>query len=165
MPADPRLHIVLVGDGELAERVRAQARGAGLDRVHFLGSRRDVPALLAASDSFVLPSLWEGLSVALIEAMASRLPIIATDVSGTNRVMVDGETGWIVPPGDSAALVGAIGELRSERERATSMAAAARARVVERFAAASQAERLAALFRGADEVSEVGVARLETEAR
>ena len=97
--------------------------------------------------------------------MASRLPIIATDVSGTNRVMVGGEAGWIVPPGNAEALAGAIGELRADTERAASVAAAARARVVERFGAATQAERLAALFRGGDQVHEVGVARLETEAR
>jgi glycosyltransferase involved in cell wall biosynthesis len=140
------LHIVLVGDGELAEDVRARVAALGLDgRVHLLGTRRDVPELLAASDSFVLPSLWEGLPVALVEAMASRLPVVATDVSGTSDVMVAGVTGWIVPPGDSGTLARAITELVSEPARASAMGEAAAARA-DAFSAQSQAEHLVALF-------------------
>jgi glycosyltransferase involved in cell wall biosynthesis len=106
-----------------------------------------VPELLAASDSFVLPSLWEGLPVALVEAMASRLPVIATDVSGTCQVMVPGETGWIVPPADADALAKAMIELVSDPARAAAMAQAAAARAAA-FSAQAQAEHLAALFRG-----------------
>jgi glycosyltransferase involved in cell wall biosynthesis len=145
----PHLHVVLVGAGDLSADIRAQVDAAGLtSRVHFLGSRRDVPALLAASDSFVLPSLWEGLSVALVEAMASSLPVIATAVSGTRQVMIDQVTGLLVPPGDAGALAHAVLDLVSDPARASAMGAAGRRRVVAEFGAAGQADQLAALFRG-----------------
>ncbi len=143
----PRLHVLLVGEGELSDDIRMQVEDAGLTgRVHFLGSRRDVPALLAASDSFVLPSLWEGLPVALVEAMASALPVVATAVSGTRQVMIDGETGFLVPPDDAPALARAIVELLSDPARASEMGVAGRRRVVTHFGAAAQAEHLATLF-------------------
>ncbi len=149
-PRFPNVHVLLVGEGELLDETRTQVRAAGLeDRVHFLGSRRDVPELLAASDSFVLPSLWEGLPVALVEALASGLPVVATAVSGTSQVMTDGVTGWMVPPGDVDALARAMGDLLADPARAAGMAAAGRERVVASFSAGAQAERLAALFRGA----------------
>jgi glycosyltransferase involved in cell wall biosynthesis len=141
------LHIVLVGDGELAEAIEARVAALGLDgRIHLLGTRRDVPELLAASDSFVLPSLWEGLPVALVEAMASRMPVIASAVSGTSQVMVAGVTGWVVPPGDPDALARAMVELVSDPSRAATMADAAADRSAA-FSAAAQAEQLVALFR------------------
>jgi glycosyltransferase involved in cell wall biosynthesis len=144
----PDLHIVLVGDGELAEEIKGRLRAFGLDRrVHLLGTRRDVPELLAASDSFVLPSLWEGLPVALVEAMASDLPVIATAVSGTSQVMIDGETGWLVPPGDGQALAAAMVDLLSDPGKARTMAANARQRAGA-FSARGQAEQLAGLFSG-----------------
>lgn len=149
-PIFSNLHILLVGDGELAVDIDAQVEAAGLrDRIHFLGTRRDVAELLAASDSFVLPSLWEGLPVALLEAMASALPVIATSVSGTSQVMVPGMTGWLVPPAEPGALADAMRELLSDRDRAAAMAAAARERVASRFSARAQAERLSAHFREA----------------
>lgn len=145
----PRLRVLLVGDGELREPTRRQVEDAGLgERIHLLGSRRDVPQLLAASDAFVLPSLWEGLPIALIEAMATGLPVVATAVSGTSDVMVHGETGWVVPPGDATALAGALDELLADPARASAMGAAARERVATSFGALGQAERLAELFRG-----------------
>jgi glycosyltransferase involved in cell wall biosynthesis/Ser/Thr protein kinase RdoA (MazF antagonist) len=144
----PHLHILMVGDGELLPQVRAHVEALGLaDRIHLLGSRRDVPDILAASDSFVLPSLWEGLPVALVEAMASRLPVIATRVSGTSQVMLDGRTGWLVPPADPAALEHAIVQLLADPKRASDMAVAARERVESEFSANAQAEQLAELFR------------------
>jgi glycosyltransferase involved in cell wall biosynthesis len=146
----PGLHVLLVGDGELAGDVRAQVKAAGLaERVHLLGAQREVPQLLAASDSFVLPSLWEGLPVALVEAMASELPIVATAVSGTSQVMEDGVTGWLVPPGDPAALAAAMADLLANPERAAARAAAGRTRVATAFSARRQAEQLVDLFRRA----------------
>lgn len=150
LPDHPELHLVLAGDGPLVDEVRSRVTAAGLtDRVHFLGTRRDVPDLLAASDSFVLPSLWEGLPLALVEAMAGRLPVIATNVSGTEQVMIGGKTGWIVPPGDASALADAMRELLADDRRAATMAASARHRAI-RFSAEAQAAELSALFeRGA----------------
>ena len=111
-----------------------------------LGNRDDVPDLLAASDLFVLPSLWEGLPMALIEAMASGLPIVATEVSGTIRVMVPGQTGILVPPGDAQKLAEAILQLLSDPERARAMGKAARRRVEREFSAQKQAEEHLALY-------------------
>lgn len=144
----PDLHILLVGDGELRDDLLAQVRSAGLaEHIHFLGSRQDVPDLLGASDCFILPSLWEGLSMALVEAMASGLPVIATEVSGTNQVMVDGETGLLVPPGDVARLAEAMLALLADPERARAMGEAARRRVEEYFSARRQAVDHIALYR------------------
>jgi len=147
-PRFPTLHILLVGDGGLADRVREQVRAAHVsDHVHFLGTRRDVPELLSASDSFVLPSLWEGLPVALTEAMASGLPVIATDVSGTSQIVTDGESGLLVPPGDEEALAEAIDRLLSDPALASEMAASGRERIAASYGARAQAEHLADLFR------------------
>ena len=144
----PELHVLLVGEGELEPAVRDAVAAAGLtSRVHFLGSRRDVEALLAASDSFVLPSLWEGLPVALVEAMAAGIPVIATEVSGTSQVMIDGTTGWLVPPGDASALTRAIRELLARSRAARRRWPRPVARGVDaQFNAIGQAEQLAALF-------------------
>ncbi len=143
----PDLHLLLIGDGELRTALEERTRALGLaERVHFLGTRRDVPELLAASDGFVLPSLWEGLSVALVEAMAGALPVVATRVSGTNQVMVDGETGWLVPPADPAALAAAIEALLADPKEAAARGDRARRRVEKLFSAQKQARDHLALF-------------------
>lgn len=146
----PDTHWLLIGDGALRETLQAQANAAGLaQHIHFLGNRSDVPALLAASDGFVLPSLWEGLPMALIEAMASGLPIVATEVSGTKQVMVAGETGLLVPPGSVPHLQAAMLDMVSNPQRAQAMGAAAQRRVEALFSARKQAEEHVALFQRA----------------
>jgi glycosyltransferase involved in cell wall biosynthesis len=154
----PDLHIILLGEGLLRKEVEGQVRIAGLDeQIHFLGSRSDVPDLLAASDYFVLPSLWEGLPMALIEAMASGLPIVATDVSGTNQVMVHEETGLLVPPADSQQLSQALIRLISNPDQAKSMGAAARRRIIMDYSAQKQAQEHLDLF-AADVVVDLSAA-------
>lgn len=146
----PALHVLLIGDGELRPALQAQTRALDLDaHVHFLGTRSDVPDLLAASDGFVLPSLWEGLSMALVEAMASRLPVIATAVSGTTQVMVHDETGLLVPPGDAPALAAAICQLLSDPGAAAAMGRRGRRRVERHFSARKQAQDHVALYQRA----------------
>lgn len=144
----PRARLLVVGEGELRADLEASARDAGLaDRVHFLGEREDVPLLLASVDLFVLPSLWEGLSVALLEAMAAALPIVATAVSGTDQAMVPEETGLVVPPGDARALARAVVELLGDPARARALGRRARERVETEFGARAQAEEYLALYR------------------
>lgn len=151
------LRILFAGDGQLRSELQAQARSLGLDdHIHFLGNRSDVPALLAASDYFVLPSLWEGLPMALIEAMASGLPILATQVSGTKQVMVDGQTGLLIPPGDVEQLRAGIVRLLEEPAQAQRMGLAARRRVEEYFSARKQAQEHLALYHGAQERLSIG---------
>ncbi len=101
--APPRVWIA--GDGP--ERARLEAQAAGLP-VTFLGWRDDVADLLRAADGLVLPSFHEGLPLAVLEGMAAGLPVLATAVAGTPEAVVHGETGFLVPPGDEAALAGAI---------------------------------------------------------
>jgi len=147
----PNARYLLIGDGELRSDIERQIAAAGLEApFRLLGTRSDVPELLAAADLFVLPSLWEGLPMALIEAMAAGLPVVATDVSGTRGVMLDGETGLLAPPGDAAALARAIAALLAEPERAARMGAAGRRRVERHFSARKQAADHLALFAAAD---------------
>jgi len=141
------LHFVLVGEGPLDDALRERVRAAGLaTRFHFLGVRSDVPALLAACDLFVQPSLWEGLSVALLEAMAAARPIVATEVSGAVQAMVPDETGLLVPPGDAAALAAAIGRTLADPDAAERRGRLARERVRERFSVQAQVRAHSALY-------------------
>ena len=118
--ADARL--LLVGDGELRAELERAVRQRNLSgAVVFAGRRDDVADVLSALDVFVLSSATEGLAVTLLEAMAAGLPVVATRVGGNPEVVVDGDTGRLVPPRDPAALAAAIGELLSDRARARRM--------------------------------------------
>jgi glycosyltransferase involved in cell wall biosynthesis len=143
----PNLHFLFVGDGELRAPLQAQTRAMRLDQnIHYLGVRNDVPELLAACNFFVLPSLWEGLPMALIEAMASGLPAVASDVSGVRQVMIHGETGFLIPPGNSRALSKAMAVLLSDPGKAAQMGNAARLRIEKNFNAKKQAQEYIDLF-------------------
>ncbi len=146
----PDTRYLLIGDGELRPDIERQIAADLGASFRLLGMRPDVPELLAAADLFVLPSLWEGLPMALIEAMAAGLPVVATDVSGTRGVMLDGETGLLAPPGDAAALGWAIATLLAAPERAAHMGAAGRLRVERYFSARKQAADHLALFAAVD---------------
>lgn len=127
-------HLILAGEGELEDALRAQAGELGLGSfVHFLGRRNDVPAVLDAMDIFVLASLTEGLSNALLEAMAAGKPVVATRVGGNPEVVAQDSTGILVPPGDAGGLAEALGTLYSDQPLRERMGLAARERVAEAF--------------------------------
>lgn len=105
----PAATCFLVGDGALRPRIEAMIQAEGLQgRVILLGWRRDVPALLKALDVFVLTSHWEGLPCAMLEARASRVPIVATRVGGAAEAIVEGIQGTLCPPGDVRAIAGRV---------------------------------------------------------
>jgi glycosyltransferase involved in cell wall biosynthesis len=144
---EPRTYFLWVGDGPLAEALRKRARARGLeDRVRLLGQRSDVPELLAAADLFVLPSLFEGLPLAILEAMAANLPVVGTRVCGTREAIDDGVTGRLVQPGDVAALATAVLEVLTQPALAARWAVAGRARVEQEFSAARMARETAAIY-------------------
>jgi glycosyltransferase involved in cell wall biosynthesis len=125
---------LIVGDGPDRAVLGAEIRSLGLDgRVWLEGERSDVPTLLADSDLFVLSSRSEGLPVSVLEAMAAELPVVATDVGGLAELVVDGETGSLVPPGDAEALAAALGRLIGDRDLRRTLGAAGRARAEELF--------------------------------
>jgi glycosyltransferase involved in cell wall biosynthesis len=130
----PGVHLLLVGEGELREELELAAATYGVrDYVHLLGSRTDVPRLLAISDLFVLPSLWEGLPNSVLEAMAAGLAVVATDVDGCSELVVNGKTGVLVRPGNADVLAAAITSLLLDDKRRQAMGQAGRERVAAYF--------------------------------
>jgi glycosyltransferase involved in cell wall biosynthesis len=125
---------VVVGGGPEREAVEAEIGRLGLERsVQLAGERGDVPALLAGSDVFVLSSRSEGLPVSVLEAMAAELPVVASDVGGLAELVVDGESGILVPPGDPESLAEALRRLIGDRDLRRKLGAAARARAEASF--------------------------------
>ncbi len=130
----PSAHFVIAGDGELRSSLELEAQRVGVaDRTHFIGFQRDIPNILAALDIFAQPSLWEGLPVSLIEALAAGKPIVASDIEGNREIVDDGVTGVIVPPADSRALADALVDLALRPERAQHLGRNARHAAKERF--------------------------------
>jgi L-malate glycosyltransferase len=147
----PRFRALLVGDGRLRAELEQRAGALGVaEWTQFLGTRHDVPEILKALDLCVMPSLWEGLSVAMLEAMAAGLPLVISDVSGVSQVIGDNRYGLKVPAGDARALADAIAGLAADPARRRALGAAARERVLARFSAQAM---LASLSRLYDEVS------------
>ena len=103
------VQFIIAGDGPLREQLEAQVNELEIsDLVRFIGYRSDMPAVIQALDVYILPSLWEGLPLALIEAMALGKPIICTSVGGNPEIVIDGENGLVVPPQNPVALSEAI---------------------------------------------------------
>jgi glycogen(starch) synthase len=130
----PGVPVTLAGDGPERAAVELLARQLGVtDRVRVTGFRphREVPALLAGADVVVLPSRYEELGTALVEAMAAGRPVVASAVGGIPELVRDGVDGLLVPPGDPAALAGAIEKLLADPDLAATLGASGRARVAE----------------------------------
>jgi glycosyltransferase involved in cell wall biosynthesis len=124
----------IIGDGPERETLKKEAKTLGIERqVRFVGYSSDVRRWLSLSDVFVLPSHYEGFSVALLEAMAAGLPVIATSVGGNPEIVIPGETGVLVPPGDSKALAEAIFDLHRRDDLRTDMGKRGAERVRQEF--------------------------------
>ena len=144
----PDLVLFLAGAGPLRDDLEAEAARLGLaDRVRFLGLRRDRPTLFAAMDVFVLPSRWEGLSLALVEAMGAGRAVVATDVGGNPEVVHNGRTGLLVRPNDADALADAIGTLCRDHDLRAALGDAAAVDARARFSIEQHVAQLSALYR------------------
>jgi glycosyltransferase involved in cell wall biosynthesis len=132
----PNVVLLLAGrDGNQTASLRYQATRLGLDtNVRFLGARDDIPDLMVAADVFVLPSRWEGLPGAVIEAMALETPSVATDIPGVREVLgPELLRSSVVPVGDATALADRITEVLADPGAAAAWTAAARSRFLRRF--------------------------------
>jgi glycosyltransferase involved in cell wall biosynthesis len=147
---DPHAHLLVLGEGTLFQRVMELVRSLKLEpRVHLLGNRDDVARCLAASDIFVMASRWEGNPLAVMEAMASGLPVVSTAVGGVPDLVESGQHGILVPPGEPAALARAMEFLCRNPETRRSMGAAARERASREFSLEQMVEAYDALYRTA----------------
>jgi glycosyltransferase involved in cell wall biosynthesis len=136
------VHLAIAGRGDEQVRLESLARDLGVAaRLHLLGLRDDIEEWLAAADVFVHPSRSEEMPLAILEAMAQGLPIVATRVGGVPDAVVDGETGVLVPSGDVKRLREAIRTLLADEDRRRALGRAARARAEDRFSAKCMVDR------------------------
>jgi glycosyltransferase involved in cell wall biosynthesis len=157
LPQPWRLLAIGRDDG-IGGDLKAQAQSLGLgDNIRWLGERGDVDELLSASDMFNLPSHQEGFSNALLEAMAARLPVVATAVGGNADAVVAGETGSLVPVRDPRALAAAILRLAQDPDLRASFGEAGRRRVEQRFSLQACVDRYERLYRALGEADPLPV--------
>jgi len=143
----PSTVFLLAGRGECEVALRAQAKSLGIDaRVRFLGFRQDVQALLTLSDVFVLPSLSEGLSMAILEAMAAAKPVVATKVGGNPELIVDGETGILIECANPEALASAVTTILTDPAEARRLGENGLSRVQRRFTSAAMVRNYEAIY-------------------
>jgi glycosyltransferase involved in cell wall biosynthesis len=149
LEAFPTAMLVIIGDGETRSELEASVKLHGFGRnVKFLGERFDVAALLPGIDVFVLSSIHEGLSLALLEAMACARPVVITDVGAAATAVRDSRTGLLVPPKDPDALAAAVTGLLRDKRRATEMGVTARRTVEERYKLRDTVSAYLSLCRG-----------------
>lgn len=143
----PGLQLLIVGEGPAYQSLREQSERLGIAPwVVFAGVRRDIPALLPLLDIFVLPSLYEGFGIAILEAMAAGRPVIATETGGIPEVVIHRETGLLVPPGNPEALADAIQWVLSHPEDAKALGARGRERAYKHFSIEAVVRQHEALY-------------------
>ena len=158
LSAVPDAWLLIVGEGSEADALRAQAAGLGAgvaERVRLVGRRDDVSAITASLTVAVLPSLREAQGISILEAMARRVPVVASAVGGIPEVITSGVDGMLVAPGDPAALAGAIVRLLSDRALRRRLGEAGYRTVADRFSIDAQVKRIEAVYD--EELARAGV--------
>jgi glycosyltransferase involved in cell wall biosynthesis len=145
----PEARLAILGWGRLEEQTREHARALGLAGSVLLPGRLEPRAWLERADVFAHTSRWEGFGIVLLEAMLAGIPIVATNVSAIPEIVVEGETGYLVAPGDDAAVAARIASLVSDRERAAAMGRAGRERAQRDFSVARMTDATIAVYDGA----------------
>jgi glycosyltransferase involved in cell wall biosynthesis len=144
----PSARVAIAGRGEEEGPLKSLAEQLGIsDRIHLLGLRDDVPRVLKAADIFAQPSLSEGLPLAILEAMASHLPIVATNVGGVGEAVAVGETGYLVPVGSPNKLAAALKRLIDDPGQRQALGEAGYARALDEFSVATMTNRYLKLYR------------------
>ncbi len=144
----PEAVFVLAGDGPDRAALEAQTDALGIrECVRFLGHRSDVPELLAACDVFALPSLYEGSTLAGLEAMAAGRAIVSSDIPGTDELLSNEDNALLVPPGDSGALAQALNRLLNDAELRGDLGRRARERVQRDFTAEAMTAKVVAVYK------------------
>jgi sugar transferase (PEP-CTERM/EpsH1 system associated) len=142
-----RLRLAMIGDGPLRRETQAVLAAGGVDALAWLpGERTDVPDVMRGLDCFVLPSIAEGISNTILEAMASGLPVLATAVGGNGELVEDGQTGALVPAGDIEAMAAGIVRMASDPAHAAVLGRAGRARAEARFSLPAMVGAYQALY-------------------
>ncbi len=144
-PDYPDAYLLIAGEGPLRPALEQQAAPLG-ERVRFLGWRHDIPAFLAGLNVLLVPSLWEGFGLIMLEAMAQQVAIIGSAVSAIPEVVADGETGLLVPPRDPDALAGALARLLADAPLRQHMGLLGRDRLEARFSAERMVSETTALY-------------------
>ena len=146
--AFPDSLLTIAGEGRLRPQLEQLVVSLGLkDSVQFLGSRADVPDLLAACDAFLMSSAWEGGPIALLEASAAGVPVVSTVAGEASRIVRDGESGWLCPIGDAKRLAHRMQDImNTPAEQRAAMGAAGRAHMVEKYSLQSTMDRYADLY-------------------
>ena len=143
----PEARLVLAGEGPLREMIESEIREQGWERsVLLAGFVDDAAAIMQAIDVLLLPSYWEGFGIVILEAMACGRPVITTNISSMPEIVDDGRTGYLIPPGATAALAERAVELLQNKSLRESMGRAGRARVAEHFSHDVMIDRLEKLF-------------------
>lgn len=143
-----------IGDGPTLPAVKAEAEAAGVTkRIEFMGSRNDIPHILAQSDIFVLASDWEGLPLSVLEGMRAGLPVVASNVGGVSEAVDDGKTGFLVPRGDIDAISERIRRLAINYELRQAMGTAGRQRYEQYFSFKGMLDKTFAVYEAALEAS------------
>lgn len=137
----------MVGDGEYRAELEAAIKISGYgERIRILGWRSDVPDVLKGLDVMVLPSRWEGMPLAILEAMSTAVPVVASNIPGNNHLVQDGETGRLFPPGDVDALAAALIELVDDPAKRARFSAQARAKVVADHTLSARMDRITEIY-------------------
>jgi len=139
--------LAFVGDGPLREAVERQVDALGArDKVDFLGQRLDIPEILASADIFALFTRWEGFPISILEAMRAGLPVVASDVNGVHEAVADGQTGFLIPPGDVGLFRERLTQLLVDAKLRLRMGLAGRRRFQREFTAESMIRKTSALY-------------------
>jgi len=146
--ANNRLHLLMVGEGDQKDQALARIRAMGLDNcITWQPFRQDIPDILAAADMYILPSLWEGLPVGLLEAMAMGKPVIATRVDGTSEIIEHDQNGWLLSTENLVSgIATAILELGADQPKRERFKQAAIQTINERYNAKSMTRQIEQVY-------------------